>query len=170
MKQLHIRVQGTTSAHRSPARRNASRIAAASLLAGFVATTVLPGAATAEPKGKIAKSHAVLGQYLQKHPEMVIDFSKVSGEYCINALKVKGGHMTHYAVDPSKTTEDIILFVDAQPFLDAGIDLSALPKLPDIVGTMKTGQWYYLAKGAPDPHHGTKQSKRAMLVRSTDVQ
>lgn len=170
MKRAWNRVLGTAAGHSSPAMRTASRIAATSLLTGLVAFGVSGGPATADSGDKVARTHAALGQYLQDHPEMVVDFSKVSGEYCINALKVKGGHMTHYAIDPSKTTEDVVLFVDAQPFLDAGIDFSTLPRLPDSLGTMKTGQWYYLPKGAPDPHHGAKRSKRAMLVRATDIQ
>jgi len=146
------------------------RVVATSLLAGFVVFSTHVGVALGEPADKVAKTHAAIGQYLKEHPEMVIDFSGVSGEYCVNALKVKGGHMTHYAIDPSKTNEDVIVFVDAQPFIEAGMDLTKLPPLPNTLGTMKNGQWYYLRKGAPDPHHGTKQSKRAMLVRATDIQ
>lgn len=153
-----------------PAHNFLPRLVATSLLAGLVASLGNVGSAMAGSAEKVAKARATIDQYLESHPEMVIDFSKTSGEYCINALKVKGGHMTHFAIDPSKTTEDVIVFVDAQPLIDAGVDFSKLPHLPSTLGAMKNGQWYYLPKGGADPHHGTKQSKRAMLVRATDVQ
>lgn len=155
----------------APGKRHVlPRLVMTALLAGFVGSFTYAGVAVAGSGDKVAKANAVIGQYLQTHPEMVIDFSNVSGEYCINALKVQGGHMTHYAIDPSKTTEDVIVFVDAQPLIDAGVDFSKLPRLPSRLGGMKNGQWYYLPKGGVDPHHGSKQSKRAMLVRATNVQ
>jgi len=146
------------------------RLVVTTLLAALLASFTCAGAAVAGSSDKVGKAQAAIGQYLQAHPEMVIDFSGVSGEYCINALKVKGGHMTHYAIDPSKTTEDVIVFVDARPLIDAGVDFSKLPRLPSKLGSMKNSQWYYLPKGGVDPHHGTKQSKRAMLVRATNIQ
>jgi hypothetical protein len=143
------------------------------LTAAVVAVAVTLGiaqAATAGSADKAASAHAAIGRYLEKHPEMIIDFSKVSGQYCVNTWKVKGGHMTHYAIDPSKTTEDVIDFVRVQPLIDAGIDVTKLPKLPSTLGKMKNGQWYYLAKGAPDPHHGKKESKFSAIVRATNIQ
>lgn len=126
--------------------------------------------ATAGSVDKAAKAHAAIGVYLETHPEMIIDLSKVSGEYCVNTWKVKGGHMTHYAIDPSKTTEDVIDFVKAKPFVVAGIDVTKLPQLPTKLGAMKNGQWYYVAKGGADPHHGWKAAPLAMIVRAAEIQ
>lgn len=127
-------------------------------------------AATTGPANSAAKAHTAIGAYLKMHPEMVIDLSKVSGEFCVNTWKVKGGHMTHYAIDPSKTTEDVVDFIKAQPLIDAGIDVTKLPQLPSTLGTMKNGQWYYLPKGGVDPHHGWKKAPLALIVRSSDIQ
>ena len=146
-----------------------SRFSRAAVLAAVVSLGVA-NVAKAGPADNADKAHAAIGKYLENHPEMVIDFSDISGEYCVNTWKVKGGHMTHYAIDPSKTTEDVIDFVKAKPFIDAGIDVTKLPQLPGTLGAMKNGQWYYLPKGGADPHHGKKQSPRALLVRATDIQ
>ena len=143
--------------------------ATAVILAGAVSLGVASVAA-AGSADKAAKAHAAIGTYLETHPEMVIDLSKVSGEYCFNTWKVKGGHMTHYAIDPSKTTEDMIDFVKAQSFVDAGIDVTKFPQLPSKLGAMKKNQWYYLAKGGADPHHGKKRSKWAAIVRAANIQ
>ena len=116
------------------------------------------------------KALETINNYLDTHPEMVIDFSKVSGEYCINTWKVGGGHMTHYAIDPSKTTEDVIVFVKAQTFVDAGVDVTKLPRSPKKLGAMENGQWYFLPKGAAEPHHGLKEFPAALIVRATDIQ
>lgn len=150
-------------------RRFLPRAIIASLLAGLMASLAFTNTATAGSADKVAKAHAAIGAYLETHPEMVIDFSDVSGEYCVNTWKVKGGHMAHYAIDPSKTTEDVIDFVKAQSLIDAGIDVTKLPRLPSELGAKKNGQWYYLPKGGFDPHHGKKQ-KRALMVRATNIQ
>ncbi len=126
--------------------------------------------AVAHPTGKAAKAHAVIGNFIVMHPEMIIDFADVSGEYCVNTWKVEGGHMTHYAIDPSKTTEDVIDFVKAQSFIDAGIDVTTLPELPSELGVMENGQWYYLPKGGAEPHHGAKEFPIALMVRATEIQ
>ncbi len=126
--------------------------------------------ATAHPTGKAAKAYAAIGTYIDTHPEMIIDFADVSGEYCVNTWKVGGAHMTHYAIDPSKTTEDMIDFVKAQSFIDAGIDVTKLPRLPAKLGVMENGQWYYLPKDGAEPHHGSAAFPVALMVRATDIQ
>ena len=142
------------------------RIAVAAI--GLFAALALSQGALAEAAKD--KASATIDAYLQSHPEMVIDFSKTSGEYCINTWKVGGGHMTHYATDPSKTTEDVIDFVKAQSFIDAGIDVTTLPELPSELGAMENGQWYYLPKGGAEPHHGAKEFPIALMVRATEIQ
>ena len=127
-------------------------------------------AATANPADKAAKAQAVINAYIDTHPEMIVDLSDVSGEYCFNTWNVNGSHMTHYAIDPSKTTEDMIDFVQAQSFIDADIDITKLPTLPTELGAMENGQWYYLPKGGVEPHHGYKAFPIALMVRATDIQ
>ena len=76
---------------------------------GVFAAVGLSYAAFADKAEDLASG--TVDAYLQSHPEMVIDLTKTSGEYCINTWKVGGGHMTHYATDPSKTQEDLVDFV-----------------------------------------------------------
>jgi len=126
--------------------------------------------ATANPADKASKAQAVISAYIDTHPEMIVDFADVSGEYCVNTWRVGGAHMTHYAIDPSKTAEDVIDFVQAQSFIDAGIDVTKLPTMPVKLGAMENGQWYYLPKGAAEPHHGAAAFPIALMVRATDIQ
>ena len=130
----------------------------------------LAGVATANPVDKAAKAQSVIAAYIDTHPEMIVDFADVSGEYCVNTWRVGGAHMTHYAIDPSKTTEDVIDFVQAQSFIDAGIDVTKLPRLPNKLGVMENGQWYYLPKDSAEPHHGAAAFPVALMVRATDIQ
>lgn len=125
-------------------------------------------AGAGELSGKAKGQIDAISALLEQRPEMVIDFSKTSGEYCINSGKVGGGHMTHYAINPSTTVEDIIDFVKVKS-LKGSIDVNSLPRAPTQLGTMKPNQWYYLPTGQHDPHHG-KPAKTDMLVRATNVQ
>ena len=53
---------------------------------------------------------------------MALDFTHVSGEYCLNTWKAGGAHTAHYAVDPSRTQEDITEFVKASSLTDELVD------------------------------------------------
>ncbi len=75
----------------------------------------------------VAGELGTIANYLQSHPEMALDFTKVSGEYCLNTWKAGGAHMSHFAVDPTKTQEDVIDFVKAPSLTEAGIDVASLP-------------------------------------------
>ncbi len=147
-----------------------SRFALHVLIAGLTAFLAFANTATAGSADKVAKAQAAIGAYLETHPKMVIDFSDVSGEYCVNTWKVGGGHMTHYAIDPSETTEDVIDFIKAESFMSSGIDMTALPTLPSTLGAMEGGQWYYLPKGAIEPHHGSQSFPIPLIVRATNIQ
>ena len=110
-----------------------------------------------------AKQAAVVGgelstiaHQLHLRPETALDFTKVSGEYCFDVNLGAGGHMHHHAVDPTKTQEDVIDFVNAEPLLKAGVKLDALPRFPGKLGSMTPNQWYFLAAGELEPHHGIK--------------
>ena len=110
---------------------------------------------------------------LSHRPETAFDFSKVSGEYCFYAGwdKVSGWdkHHTHYAIDPTKTQEDVIDYVDARPLLEAGVNVEDLPRLPGELGKMIPGQWYFRPADAFDPHHGEGYDYPE-LVRASDLE
>ncbi len=109
---------------------------------------------------------SAIANQLSLRPETAIDFSKVSGEYCF--FTGWDAHHTHYAIDPGKTQEDLIDFADARPLIQQGIDLSSLPALPEGLGKMVPKQWYYLAPGGEDPHHGDSY-QFPVLLRATDL-
>ena len=99
---------------------------------------------------------STIANQLALRPETAIDFSKVSGEYCFDVNLGAGGHMHHHAIDPTKTQEDVIDFVNAEPLLKAGVKLDSLPRFPGRLGSMTPNQWYFLAPGELEPHHGVK--------------
>ena len=138
-----------------------------SALAGVAGIVIAQGAGAHELTGKEKGQVDTIAAYVQSHPEMVIDFTDKSGEYCMNTWKVGGSHMTHYAIDPTKTKEDVIDFVKADS-LAGSIDLDSLPRAPTELGAMKPNQWYFLPAGQYDPHHG-KNAKADLLVRAADI-
>ena len=99
---------------------------------------------------------ATLANQLHLRPETALDFTKVSGEYCFDVRLGEGGHMTHYATDPTKTQEDVIDFVNAAPLIKAGVKVDNLPRFPGRLGSMTPNQWYFLPAGELEPHHGIK--------------
>ncbi len=124
---------------------------------------------------KAVKQAAVVGaelsaiaKHLQTRPKTAIDFSNVSGEYCFNVGLGKGANMTHYAIDPAGTSEDVIDFVNAKPLLAAGINVDSLPKFPGKLGTMTPNQWYFLPANEFEPHHG-KKFPIPMLIRASNL-
>ncbi len=143
---------------------------AIAVVLAFLVSLGVATAATAGSTDKVTRAQGVINAYLDTHPEMIVDLADVSGEYCVNTWKVGGGHMTHYAIDPSKTTEDVIDFIKAESFTSSGIDMTALPTLPGTLGAMEEGQWYYLPKGAAEPHHGSQSFPIPLVVRATNIQ
>ncbi len=77
--------------------------------------------------------------------------------------------MTHYAIDPAKSQEDVIDFVDARPLIAAGANFDGLPKMPGKLGSMTPNQWYFLPAGQFEPHHGTKLPF-PLLVRASSLE
>ncbi len=112
---------------------------------------------------------STIARHLQTRPQTAIDFTDVSGEYCFETGLGKGAHMTHYAVDPASTTEDIIDFVNAAPLVEAGINVDTLPRHPGTLGSMTPNQWYYLPAGEVEPHHG-KKLPIPLLIRATNLE
>ena len=88
----------------------------------FVGTLTVAAWADSDEAGRksaaavTAAEIAAFANHLALRPETAIDFSKVSGEYCFNLGLAEGGHMTHYAIDPAKSQEDVIDSVDARPY------------------------------------------------------
>ena len=147
---------------------------ATGILVGVLASNVAFGAEQKadmvhEQASKVAGELGTIAGYLQRHPEMALDFTQVSGEYCLNTWKAGGEHMSHFAVDPSKSQEDVIEFVKAGSLTDAGVDVTGLPRMPGKLGAMETGKWYYLPAGEIEPHHGGK-FKAPLLIRASNLE
>ncbi len=142
------------------------RIIASMMIIGALA--VGQWASAGEPTGKVKGEIDTIAGYLKSHPEMVIDFSKTSGEYCMNTWEVGGGHMTHYAIDPSKTVEDYIDFVKVDS-LKGCVDVNSLPRAPTKLGAKEPNKWYYQPAGQHDPHHGGTLPMD-LLVRASNVE
>ncbi len=152
----------------------------AALVMSVLPYAVPAGAETEKEKAAKLQQAAIVGAELSTianqlglRPESAIDYSKI-GEYCfyLGSDKISGWryHHTHYAIDPTKTQEDTIDFVDARPLLEAGVKLDGLPALPAELGKMTPGQWYFRPAGEPDPHHGGKAYDLPELVRASDLQ
>ncbi len=109
---------------------------------------------------------SAIANQLSLHPATAKDFSKVSGEYCF--FGGWDGHHTHYAIDPTKTQEDVIDFVEAAPMIKAGLNVKDLPKYPGKLGKMTPGQWYYSPAKGFEPHHG-KNPPVALLIRAVNI-
>ena len=132
----------------------------------MLSLTCLVGAApVASTADQLTKA---VTRLIAMNPGLAIDFSKESGEVCMNAGFANGGHMSHYAINPESTSEDIIDMVDATPFVKAGLDLSKMEKLP-ARGKMKPFVWYYLPANEPEPHHGGKKFSTPLLIRASNV-
>ena len=115
--------------------------------------------------GVAKKELLAMAAVLAARPGAAFDFSHHSGEMCF----VPGlGNMIHYAVDPSKTSEDVLYMLRAEPFIDSGLQVSTLPSMPLETGTMVPFQWYYYDGTAVEPHHG-RALKAPYLMMSVDV-
>jgi hypothetical protein len=104
----------------------------------------------------VASEVSTISYLLAVRPQTALDFSGVSGEYCFDVHLGDGGHMTHYAIDPTKTQEDVIDFVNAEPLVKVGVKVENLPQFPGTLGSMAPNQWYFLPAGELEPHHGMK--------------
>jgi len=111
---------------------------------------------------------ATIANQLSLRPEIAIDLTAVSGAYCFNTGLGKGGHMTHYAVDPTKNDEDVIDFVNAASLVQAGTSVQKLPQFPGTLGSMKANRWYYLPAGENEPHHGVK-FPFPLMIRASNI-
>jgi hypothetical protein len=90
-----------------------------------------------------------IARILRANPEMAIDRTTASGEYC---FKSGPGTMVHFATQPGRTSEGVVYEFDASALIAAGLDPARLKQLPEL-GGMTPGVWYFLPKGQLDPHH-----------------
>jgi len=90
-----------------------------------------------------------IARILRAHPEVAIDRTAASGEYC---FKSGLGTMVHFAVQPKRTPEGVIYEFDATGLIAAGLDPARMKQLPGL-GRMMPGVWYFLPTGQSDPHH-----------------
>ena len=111
-------------------------------------------------RGAAREEILAIARLLRAKPEMAIDYTQASGEYCLNSGL---GTMTHYASEPARTREDIVYEFDASALTNAGLDPRKLPVLPPL-GRMEPGQWYYLAGGQIDPHHKDTMPEPTLLI------
>src|SRR5213078_2429842 len=90
-----------------------------------------------------------IARILRAKPDIAIDQTSASGEYCFNSGL---GTMVHFATQPERTPEDVVYEFDASGLIAAGLDTSRMQQLPGR-GQMTPGVWYFLPKGQQDPHH-----------------
>ncbi len=116
----------------------------------------------------VAGELSAIAKQLSLRPNTAIDFTAVSGEYCFSVGMRKGGHMTHYAVDPTKTKEDVTDFVNAASLIKAGVNVENLPRFPGKLGSMTPNHWYFLPAGEMEPHHG-RPFAFPLLMKASDL-
>jgi hypothetical protein len=90
-----------------------------------------------------------IARILRAKPEVAVDQTTTSGEYCFNSGH---GTMVHFAIQPERTAEDVVYEFDASGLMAAGLDPARMQQLPER-GRMNPGVWYFLPKGQQDPHH-----------------
>jgi hypothetical protein len=90
-----------------------------------------------------------IARILRSNPEMAIDRTAASGEYC---FKSGLGTMVHFAARPERTSEGVVYEFEASGLIAAGLDPARMKQLPEL-GRMTPGVWYFLPTGQPDPHH-----------------
>ncbi len=64
-----------------------------------------------------------VARILRANPEMAIDQTAASGEYCFNSGL---GTMVHFATQPERTPEDVVYEFDASGLIAAGLDPARL--------------------------------------------
>ena len=101
-----------------------------------------------------------IARILRANPEMAIDRTAASGEYC---FKSDLGSMVHFATRPERTSEDVVYEFDASGLIAAGLDPARLKQLPEL-GRMTPGLWYFLPKGQLDPHHAHAMQRTQHFV------
>jgi hypothetical protein len=70
-----------------------------------------------------------IARILRAKPELAIDRTAASNEYCFNSGL---GTMVHYAARPEHTSEDVVYEFDASGLIAAGMDPARLERLPQL--------------------------------------
>jgi hypothetical protein len=100
-------------------------------------------------QGTAKREILVIARILRANPELAIDRTAASGEYCFLSSP---GTMVHFATQPERTSEGVVYEFDASGLIAAGLDPARMKQLPEL-GRMNPGVWYFLPKGQLDPHH-----------------
>ncbi len=67
-----------------------------------------------------------IARILHAKPEIAIDQTAASGEYCFNSGL---GTMVHFATQPERTPEDVVYEFDASGLIAAGLDPARRPTI-----------------------------------------
>jgi hypothetical protein len=101
-----------------------------------------------------------IARILRAKPEIAIDQTAASSEYCFNSGL---GTMVHFATQPEHTPEDVVYEFDASGLIAAGLDPARLQQLPEL-GRMTPGVWYFLPHGQQDPHHAHPMPRPTIAI------
>ena len=101
-----------------------------------------------------------IARILRAKPEVAVDQTTASGEYCFNSGH---GTMVHFATQPERTPEDVVYEFDASGLMAAGLDPARMQQLPER-GRMNPGVWYFLPKGQQDPHHAHAMANPTIAI------
>src|SRR4030095_4615575 len=101
-----------------------------------------------------------IARILGAKPELALDRTAASGEYCFNSGL---GTMVHFATQPERTPEDVVYEFDASGLIAAGLDPARLKQLPEL-GRMTPGLWYFLPQRQQDPHHAHAMSRPTVAI------
>ncbi len=136
----------------------------------FILTlTFVFGVASANAESTADKEIAAFSAIVSGNPSVAIDASKVSNSYCFKSgIGSSGGHMTHYAIDPKNTKEDVIDFINATELIAAGLDPTKLRQHPGKLDVMEPNTMYFLPAGKYEPYHGTK-FPFPLIIKAVDV-
>src|SRR5216110_112078 len=101
-----------------------------------------------------------IARILRAKPDIAIDQTAASGEYCFNSGL---GTMVHFATQLERTAEYVVYEFDASGLIASGLDPTRLQQLPER-GRMTPGVWYFLPKGQQDPHHAHAMSAPTIAI------
>src|SRR6478672_3256452 len=79
-------------------------------------------------QGTSKREILAIARILRAKPEVAIDQTAASGEYCFNSGL---GTMVHFATQPERTPEDVVYEFDASELIAAGLDPSRMQHLPE---------------------------------------
>ena len=111
-------------------------------------------------QGTSKREILAIARILRTNPELAVDRTAASGEYCFNSGL---GTMVHFATQPERTPEDVVYEFDASGLITAGLDPARLHELPEL-GRMTPGVWYFLPQGQQDPHHAHAMPRPTIAI------